>query len=66
MKHYIDFAAANNIQGVLVEGWNLGWEDWFGNWKENVFNFTKPYPDFDVNGIDTLCGFEKGVTDHAQ
>jgi len=48
VKHYIDFAAANNIQGVLVEGWNTGWESWFGNWKENVFDFTKPYPDFDV------------------
>jgi glucan 1,4-alpha-glucosidase len=51
VKRYIDFAAANNIQGVLVEGWNTGWEDWFGNWKENVFNFTKPYPDFDINEI---------------
>ena len=51
VKKYIDFAAANNIQGVLVEGWNTGWEDWFGNWKENVFNFTKPYPDFDINEI---------------
>lgn len=48
VKRYIDFAAANNIQGVLVEGWNLGWESWFGNWKEKVFDFTKPYPDFDV------------------
>jgi glucan 1,4-alpha-glucosidase len=48
VKKYIDFAAANNIQGVLVEGWNIGWEDWFGNWKEKVFNFVKPYPDFDI------------------
>src|SRR5450432_2909862 len=48
VKRYIDFAAANNIQGVLVEGWNLGWEGWFGNWREKVFDFTKPYPDFDV------------------
>jgi hypothetical protein len=48
VKRYIDFAAANNIQGVLVEGWNTGWEDWFGNWKEQVFNFSKPSPDFDV------------------
>jgi hypothetical protein len=48
VKRYIDFAAANNIQGVLVEGWNTGWEDWFGKWKENVFDFTKPYPDFDI------------------
>jgi glucan 1,4-alpha-glucosidase len=51
VKKYIDFAAANNIQGVLVEGWNTGWEDWFGNWKENVFDFTKPYPDFDIKEI---------------
>jgi glucan 1,4-alpha-glucosidase len=51
VKRYIDFAAANNIQGVLVEGWNTGWEDWFGNWKEKVFDFTKPYPDFDVREI---------------
>ena len=48
VKRYIDFAAANHIKGVLVEGWNLGWESWFGNWKEKVFDFTKPYPDFDV------------------
>jgi glucan 1,4-alpha-glucosidase len=51
VKRYIDFAAANNIQGVLVEGWNTGWEDWFGNWKENVFDFTTPYPDFDIKEI---------------
>ncbi|MEO6548697.1 MAG: glycoside hydrolase family 97 protein [Ferruginibacter sp.] len=48
VKRYIDFAAANNIKGVLVEGWNYGWEDWFGNWKEKTFDFVKPYPDFDV------------------
>ncbi|MEI9955887.1 MAG: glycoside hydrolase family 97 catalytic domain-containing protein, partial [Ferruginibacter sp.] len=51
VKKYIDFAAANNIKGVLVEGWNTGWEDWFGNWKEKVFNFTKPYPDFDIKEL---------------
>ena len=51
VKRYIDFAAANNIQGVLVEGWNTGWEDWFGKWKENVFDFTKPYPDFDIKEL---------------
>jgi len=48
VKRYIDFASANHIGGVLVEGWNTGWEDWFGNWKENVFSFTTPYPDFDI------------------
>ncbi|MES2328261.1 MAG: glycoside hydrolase family 97 protein [Bacteroidota bacterium] len=51
VKKYIDFAAANNIQGVLVEGWNTGWEDWFGNWKENVFDFVTPYPDYDVKEL---------------
>ncbi|MEO7045077.1 MAG: glycoside hydrolase family 97 catalytic domain-containing protein, partial [Ferruginibacter sp.] len=51
VKRYIDFAAANGIAGVLVEGWNTGWEDWFGNWKENVFDFVTPYPDFDVKKL---------------
>ncbi|MEO5944502.1 MAG: glycoside hydrolase family 97 protein [Ferruginibacter sp.] len=51
VKRYIDFAAANGIDGVLVEGWNTGWEDWFGNWKENVFDFVTPYPDFDVKEL---------------
>lgn len=47
-KRYIDFAAKNGIGGVLIEGWNTGWEDWFGKWKENVFDFVTPYPDFDL------------------
>ncbi len=51
VKRYIDFAARNGIPGVLVEGWNTGWEDWFGNWKENVFDFVTPYPDFDVKAV---------------
>ncbi|MBC8047521.1 MAG: glycoside hydrolase family 97 catalytic domain-containing protein, partial [Fimbriimonadaceae bacterium] len=51
VKRYIDFAAANDIDGVLVEGWNVGWEDWFGNWKENVFDFVTPYPDFNVEEL---------------
>ncbi|HEY2348629.1 MAG TPA: glycoside hydrolase family 97 protein [Puia sp.] len=59
VKHYIDFAAANNIQGVLVEGWNTGWEDWFGNWKELVFNFTGPYPDFDVVELTKYAASKK-------
>ncbi len=50
-KRYIDFAAKNGFDGVLVEGWNTGWEDWFGNWKEEVFDFTTPYPDFDLDAI---------------
>ena len=65
VKRYIDFAAANGIQGVLVEGWNTGWEDWFGNWKEHVFSFVTPYPDFDVNAITRLCCFKRGEPDHA-
>ncbi len=60
VKKYIDFAATNHIDGVLVEGWNIGWEDWFGNWKEEVFDFTKPYPDFDVEEI-TSYAESKGV-----
>lgn len=55
-KRYIDFAAKHGFDGVLVEGWNVGWEDWFGNWKENVFDFVTPYPDFNL----------KEVTDYAQ
>lgn len=49
VKTYIDFAALHGFDGVLVEGWNEGWEDWFGNWKENVFDFITPYSDYDVN-----------------
>jgi hypothetical protein len=50
-KRYIDFAAKNGFDGVLVEGWNVGWEDWFGNWKEEVFDFVTPYPDFDIAAV---------------
>jgi len=60
VKRYIDFAAENNIDGVLVEGWNMGWEDWFGNWKEKVFDFTKPYPDFNIQEIHDYAK-SKGV-----
>ena len=45
VKKYIDFAAANGLDQVLVEGWNIGWEDWFGHWKDYVFDFVTPYPD---------------------
>jgi glucan 1,4-alpha-glucosidase len=51
-KRYIDFAAKHGFDGVLVEGWNTGWEDWYGNWKEEVFDFTTPYPDFDLKEIN--------------
>ncbi len=51
VKRYIDFASKNGFDGVLVEGWNVGWEDWFGEYKENVFDFVTPYPDFDVKEL---------------
>ena len=51
VKKYIDFAAKNGFDGVLVEGWNEGWEDWFGHSKDFVFDFVTPYPDFDVVAI---------------
>ncbi|MEJ5961156.1 glycoside hydrolase family 97 protein [Pedobacter immunditicola] len=51
VKKYIDFAAKHGFDGVLVEGWNIGWEDWFGNSKDYVFDFVTPYPDFDLKGI---------------
>ena len=60
VKRYIDFAAAHGIDGVLVEGWNVGWEDWFGKWKEDVFDFITPYPDYDVNYL-TNYAKQKGV-----
>jgi hypothetical protein len=60
VKRYIDFASANGIDGVLVEGWNVGWEDWFGKWKEEVFDFITPYPDYDIKEL-TRYAREKGV-----
>jgi hypothetical protein len=60
VKKYIDFAAANGFDAVLVEGWNIGWEDWFGNWKENVFDFVTAYPDFDVKELQRYAA-AKGV-----
>ena len=48
VKRYVDFAAKNGLDGVLVEGWNIGWEDWFGKQKVEVFDFVTPYPDFDL------------------
>ncbi len=48
VKRYIDFAAANGMDQLLVEGWNVGWEDWFGKEKDYVFDFVTPYPDFDI------------------
>jgi hypothetical protein len=51
VKEYIDFAAEHGFDAVLVEGWNEGWEDWYGQQKDFVFDFVTPYPDFDVNGV---------------
>lgn len=59
-KRYIDFAAKHGFDGVLVEGWNVGWEDWFGNWKEDVFDFTTPYPDYNLAEINAYAK-SKGV-----
>jgi len=60
VKRYIDFAAQYGFDGVLVEGWNIGWEDWFGNEKDFVYDFVTPYPDFDVEGIHQYAK-SKGV-----
>lgn len=60
VKEYIDFAAKHGFDAVLVEGWNEGWEDWFGNHKDYVFDFITPYPDFDVKGLNTYAK-SKGV-----
>ena len=60
VKKYIDFAAANGLDQVLVEGWNEGWEDWFGKSKDYVFDFVSPYPDFDVKMLNEYA-HSKGV-----
>ena len=60
VKKYIDFAAKHGFDAVLVEGWNEGWEDWFGHSKDYVFDFVTPYPDFDVKGIEAYAK-SKGV-----
>ncbi len=60
VKEYIDFAAKHGFDAVLVEGWNEGWEDWFGKTKDYVFDFVTPYPDFDVKELHRYAA-EKGV-----
>lgn len=60
VKKYIDFAAKNGFDEVLVEGWNVGWEDWFGKSKDYVFDFVTPYPDFDIKALNEYA-HEKGV-----
>lgn len=60
VKKYIDFAADNGLDEVLVEGWNEGWEDWFGHSKLDVFDFITPYPDFDIKMLNEYA-HSKGV-----
>lgn len=60
VKHYIDFAAEHGFDQVLVEGWNVGWEDWFGKSKDYVFDFVTPYPDFDIEYLNNYA-HSKGV-----
>ena len=60
VRQYIDFAAKNGLDEVLVEGWNEGWEDWFGHSKFHVFDFQTPYPDFDIMALNDYA-HSKGV-----
>jgi glucan 1,4-alpha-glucosidase len=59
-KKFIDFASKNGIDGVLVEGWNTGWKDWFGKMKDTVFSFTTPYPDYNIEEVNKYAA-SKGV-----
>ena len=60
VRRYIDFAAEHGFDQVLVEGWNVGWEDWFGHTKDYVFDFVTPYPDFDIDALNNYA-HEKDV-----
>ena len=60
VRRYIDFAAENGFDGLLIEGWNEGWEDWFGHQKDFVFDFLTPYPDFDLPALNAYA-HEKGI-----
>lgn len=60
VKRYIDFAAEHGFDQLLVEGWNVGWEDWFGHTKDYVFDFVTPYPDFDIEALNDYA-HEKGI-----
>lgn len=60
VRKYIDFAAKHGFDQVLVEGWNIGWEDWFGHKKDYVFDFITPYPDFDLKALNDYA-HSKGV-----
>ena len=60
VRAYIDFAAAHGFDELLVEGWNIGWEDWVGCWKDEVFDFVTPYPDFDLPALNAYA-HSKGI-----
>ncbi len=60
VRRYIDFAAANGFDALLIEGWNVGWEDWYGKQKDFVFDFITPYPDFDLPALNQYA-HEKGI-----
>lgn len=60
VRRYIDFAAANGMDQLLIEGWNIGWEDWFGKEKDFVFDFITPYPDFDIKALNEYAR-SKGI-----
>lgn len=60
VRRYIDFAARHGFDQLLVEGWNIGWEDWFGKEKDYVFDFVTPYPDFDISSLNEYA-HSKGI-----
>lgn len=60
VKRYIDFASENGFDALLIEGWNIGWEDWYGKEKDYVFDFLTPYPDFDLPALNKYA-HEKGI-----
>lgn len=60
VRRYIDFASANGFDALLIEGWNIGWEDWAGCMKEDVFDFQTPYPDFDIEALNEYA-HSKGI-----
>ena len=60
VRRYIDFAAKHGFDALLIEGWNVGWEDWYGKQKEFVFDFLTPYPDFDLPALNKYA-HEKGI-----
>jgi hypothetical protein len=60
VRRYIDFAAQHGFDALLIEGWNIGWEDWYGKQKEFVFDFLTPYPDFDLPALNRYA-HEKGI-----